>query len=197
MLARKLTPLIYVNEHGPLAEMIKAKYGRSLMSFSDMVESPDGKKHFVPTVLNITAFEGLREFLPYRKSSLGHTLQRRPHPPVGKSHETSPDYEYQWCTKYLEEEFEWRYVPDSHRDQIFGLADYAKWGMAEVSKLSEATKGSFLEFNRNEVETIIVNDEDQRRELVGSYPDLEGKVRIWTELLLEPPDKPISCESSP
>lgn len=180
--AKNLTPLIYVNEDGPLAKMIVSKYGRQLSLFTRLVDGSDGKKHWAPTPLDAAKLTGLWEFLPYLKSSLGHTLQRRPLPPAGGKYDRMPDYEYQWQTKFLEEEFEWRYVPEKHRDKIFCFADYAKWEMAELSALSEPTKDSFLKFDLNEVEAVIVEDEDQRKELLGLHPELKDKVRIWTEL---------------
>jgi hypothetical protein len=180
-LAKSLTPLVYVNEDGPLAQQISSHYGGLLRHFSGMSKDPDGKMHFVPTMLDAEKLDGLLAFLPYLKSSLGHTLQRRPPPPGGK-YDKMPDYDFHWQTKYLEEEFEWRYVPSKHRDRIFCFADYARWEMQQLSALSGATTDSFLEFAIEEVEGIIVEHEGQRNELYEIHDKLKGKVQIWAEL---------------
>jgi hypothetical protein len=185
-LAKSLTPLVYVNEEGPIARMISSRYGKYLGRFSDIAADQRGKQHYVPNLIEPQELDGFWSFLPYLKSSLGHTLQRRPEPPAGGGYDNLPDYDYIWLTKFLEGEFEWRYVPDNHRDRIFCFADYARWEMEQLSGLSDATKDSFLRFDLGEVTGVIVEHDDQRNELLGTHSDLKGKVRTWAELPAAP-----------
>jgi hypothetical protein len=97
-LAKKLTPLIYINEDGPLAEIVRQKYARHLSRFDEAEVKPGQEIHYCPTLLDREMLAGLWDFLPYMKSTLGHTLQRQ-------------GYKAHWMTKALEDEFEWRYVP--------------------------------------------------------------------------------------
>jgi len=181
-LAKMLTPLIYVNEEGPLADMIRANYARHLSRFEGTDTTPEQKFHLRPTALARDRLQGLWEFLPYLKSTLGHTLQRRPAPAPGDKYEHMPDYDYQWATKYLEEEFEWRFVPPKHRDALYCFDDYDRWSIGKLTELSEATKNSFLKFSQDEVEAIIVTNDAERNELVSIHPGLTGKVKTWEEI---------------
>jgi hypothetical protein len=117
-LAKHLTPVIYVNEDGPLAEMIRVKYSNHLRRFGQAVATPHDVTHFEATALDRDPLGELRTFLPYLKSALGYTLQRRPPLQNGREYERMPGYDHEWVTKRLEEEFEWRYVPPKHRDAL-------------------------------------------------------------------------------
>jgi Putative abortive phage resistance protein AbiGi, antitoxin len=181
-LAKSLTPLIYVNEDGPLAKMIRAKHGHHLSRFEETETTPDNVVHCRPTVLVRDKLRGLWEFLPYLKSSLGHTLQRRPPPKNGGEHDYMPKYDYLWTTKYLEEEFEWRYVPPKHRDALYCFEDYDRWSIGKLDELSQATNDSFLKFSQAEVAAVVVVTDAERTELVGIHPDFAGKVKTWNEL---------------
>ena len=181
-LAKNLTPLIYINEDGPLAETIRAKYSDCLSHFERIENISDKKFHFLPTALAPDALQGIWDFLPYLKSTLGYTLQRRPPPENGIEYDKLKDYDYLWMTKYLEEEFEWRYVPIKHRAALYCFDDYDRWSIDRLSDLSQKTKDSFLKFSHDEVEAIVVATDAERKELLVIHPDLSNKVKIWTEI---------------
>jgi hypothetical protein len=174
-LAKKLTPLIYVNEDGPLAEMIREKYDRFLSKFDAVDTMPDKKIHFRPTLLDQKKLIGLWDFLPYMKSTVGHTLEPCVPYREGK-------YAAIWSTKALEEEFEWRYVPAKHRDRIYCFEDYDIWNMGKLAELSERTKDSFLKFSPDEVKAIIVPQEAEGTELIRIHPNFEKIVTTWKKI---------------
>jgi hypothetical protein len=168
-LAKKLTPLIYVNEDGPLAEMVREKYGRHLSKFDEFEGKSSREIHYPPKLLDREKLAGLWDFLPYMKSTVGHTLQRQ-------------GYQAVWMTKALEEEFEWRYVPENHRNKIYCFADYDEWNLRKLDKFSEATKDSFLAFSPDEVKAVIVPRETEQDELVGIHPRFKGIVTTWKRI---------------
>ena len=168
-LAKKLTPLIYVNENGPLAEMVREKYGHYLSRFDEIEDAGDQKIHYRPKLLETGKLAGLWDFLPYMKSTVGHTLQRQ-------------GYQAAWMTKALEEEFEWRYVPKNHRDRIYCFENYDEWNLRRLDGFSEATKDSFLTFSPDEVKAIIVPNENEQEELVGIHPRFKGIATTWKKI---------------
>lgn len=188
-LAKKLTPLIYVNDEGPMAEIIRSKYGKALLRFGAAEKLPDGVARFTPAPLIADELKGLWDFLPYLKATLGHTLQRRPPPANGTEHEKMPGYDHGWATKFLEEEFEWRFVPPKYKDALYCLTDYSRWEMAKLDVLSKATMDSFLTFQKAEIEMIVVKTDMERDEIAGIYPELPGRIKTWSELPEQDEDK--------
>lgn len=168
-LAKKLTPLLYVNENGPIAEMIRDKYDRFLSKFDAIEAKPGREIHFRPTLLNKEKLTEIWDFLPYMKSTVGHTLRRH-------------GCKAKWMTKALEDEFEWRYVPQKHRDKLYHFEGYDEWSLHKLDELSDITKDSFLKFASNEVKAIIVPHEGQKQELIGIHPHFEKIVTTWKQI---------------
>jgi len=181
-LAKHLTPVIYVNEDGPLAKMIRDKYGQELRGFAQPVTAPDGVTHFEPAALDREKLRDLLEFLPYLKSAVGHTLLRKPPPQNGHEYETRSDDDYVWTTKRLEEECEWRYVPPKHRHALYCFDGFDRWNIRKRDELSQATKDSYLKFGHEEVEAVIVSNEYERDKIVAIHPYLKKKVKTWQEI---------------
>ena len=120
----------------------------------------------------------------FEKARVGHTLLPRPKPQNGHECKTRPDYDYEWRTKRLEEEFEWRYVPPKHRDALYCFLDgFDAWNIKKRDQLSQATKDSLLKFGHDEVEAVIVTNECKRDKIVAMHPWLEKKVKTWQDIL--------------
>jgi hypothetical protein len=85
--------------------------------------------------------------------------------------------------KYLKEEHEWRYIPEKHRDHLFSVVDYDAKTMEELGEFSKATHDAHLAFDHTEVSIVIVATDAERQALATTHPKLNGKIKIWDELL--------------
>ncbi|MDF9828608.1 hypothetical protein M2447_002735 [Ereboglobus sp. PH5-10] len=174
-----ITPLLYLNENGPLAKIITEKYTREITK-SGTCKNVDGKLFYEPRLLEKAKLDDIWPFLPYFKATLGHTLRKKTD--EQKAHDPRPEYDHIWLTKPLEDEMEWRYVPDKHRDALYTVRDYEPKTMAALDKLNENTKDSFLKFDLADVKTVIVPTEGDRAAILNGFSALAGKVRLWSEI---------------
>lgn len=177
--AQQLNPLLYLNEEGPLARSAFEKFRRELTK-SGAIETADSRMFFHPKLLDKAALSEIWHFLPYLKATLGHTLQ-----PRSDEHKQSgwmPEYDHLWLTKCLEDEMEWRYVPDKHKDALYSTRDYDRRTMCELAKLNDRTTDSFLKFALEEVDSVIVVTEEERQSVLSEFSALDGKVRLWSEI---------------
>lgn len=166
--ADQLNPLLYVNDQGPLARSAFEKFKRELTK-SGEIETTDDKMFFHPKLLDKVALAEIWHFLPYLKATLGHTLQPRSDGHIR-------------LIKDLDDEMEWRYVPNKHKDALYSTQDYDRRTMDFLANLSEGTKDSFLTFGCDEVDSVIVVSEAERTELLNTFPGLADKIRLWNEI---------------
>jgi len=171
--AARLRRLRYVTEEDNARLLLEPHHCRALTKCGQ-VDTSTGLIHFHPTKLVPEDFDGVWDLLPYLKENLGHTLQRLPAPRGDRSHI--------WLTKVLEDELEWRYIPDKHRDILFSVVDYDSRTMDELSGVSQGTHDSHLTFDLADVAIVIVKTDEERQQLTAQYPPLAGKIRIWDEL---------------
>lgn len=176
---KHLNPLIYLNDEGPLARNAFEKFKRELTKSGDL-ETTNDKMFCHPKLLDKDALSEIWHFLPYLKATLGHTLQ--PRSEENKKTGRMPEYDHTWLTKYLEDEMEWRYVPEKHRDALYSARDYDRRTMSELNKLNDATKDSLLSFEVEEIDSVIAVTKEERTHLVEAFSTLNGKIKLWSEI---------------
>ncbi len=165
--AQRLKPLKYEDK---ATSLLNQHHCRALTKCDDV----DVTGHFHPTKLKPEDFDGVWEILPYLKENVGFTFQRRLKPLEDRRHNPH-------C-KDLENEREWRYIPEKHRGNLFTVEDYDVTTMDALDKLSEVTRDSYLKFDHSDVSVIVVITDAERQQLAAKHPKLDGKIRIWDEL---------------
>ena len=169
----RLRPLRYVTEEDKARPLLEPHHCRALTKCGGL-DASTGLIHFPATKLVPKDFDGVWDLLPYLKENLGHTLQRLRVARGDRSHV--------WLTKYLKDEREWRYIPDNHHDILFSVVDYDTRTRNELSEVSQTTHDSHLAFDLADVAIVIVQTDEERRQLAAQYPPLAEKIRIWSEL---------------